>query len=84
VEIAAPTSPQAGIRRRFPRRPTTRAHSAFATAKRAPEGDAEVRARLHRIASEHKSWDRLADLYEGLAEQAETAHAAADLLMEGA
>ena len=60
------------------------AHSAFATAKRAPEGDAEVRARLHRIASEHKSWDRLADLYEGLAEQAETAHAAADLLMEGA
>ena len=55
---------------------------AFATAKRAPEGDAEVRARLHRIASEHKSWDRLADLYEGLAEQAETAHAAADLLME--
>jgi len=55
---------------------------AFATAKRAPAGDAEVRARLHRIASEHKSWDRLADLYEGLAEQAETAHAAADLLME--
>ncbi|HET9991473.1 MAG TPA: hypothetical protein VFQ65_23250, partial [Kofleriaceae bacterium] len=55
---------------------------AFATAKRAPEGDAEVRARLHRIASEHKAWDRLADLYEGLAEQAETAHAAADLLME--
>jgi tetratricopeptide (TPR) repeat protein len=55
---------------------------AFATAKRAPEGDAEVRARLHRIAGEHKAWDRLADLYEGLAEQAETAHAAADLLME--
>ena len=55
---------------------------AFAIAKRAPEGDAEVRARLHRIASEHKAWDRLADLYEGLAEQAETAHAAADLLME--
>jgi Tfp pilus assembly protein PilF/SAM-dependent methyltransferase len=55
---------------------------AFSTAKRAPEGDAEVRARLHRIASEHKAWDRLADLYEGLAEQAETAHAAADLLME--
>ncbi len=55
---------------------------AFAIAKTAPEGDAEVRARLHRIASEHKAWDRLADLYEGLAEQAETAHAAADLLME--
>ena len=32
--------------------------------------------------SEHKAWDRLADLYEGMAEQAETAHAAADLLME--
>ncbi len=55
---------------------------AFAQARRAPQGDAEVRARLHRIAAEHKAWDRLADLYEGLAEQAETAAAAADLLME--
>ncbi|HEY0249993.1 MAG TPA: hypothetical protein VGC41_00615, partial [Kofleriaceae bacterium] len=55
---------------------------AFQTAKRAPEGDTEVRARLSRIASEHKAQDRLADLYEGLAEQAETAHEAADLLME--
>ncbi|MFT3697546.1 MAG: tetratricopeptide repeat protein [Kofleriaceae bacterium] len=55
---------------------------AFSTAKRAPEGDAEVRARLARIAVEHRAQDRLADLYEGLAEQAETAPQAADLLME--
>ncbi len=44
--------------------------------------DTEVRARLHRIAQEHKAWDRLADLYEGMAEDADTAVAAADLLME--
>jgi tetratricopeptide (TPR) repeat protein len=55
---------------------------AFAQARRTPDGDAEVRARLHRVAQEHKAWDRLADLYEGMAEQAETAVAAADLLME--
>ena len=68
---------------------------AFALARRAPgpkmEGggftpppgnDADVRARLHRLAQEHKAWDRLADLYEGMAEQAETAVEAADLLME--
>ncbi|MBA3452193.1 MAG: tetratricopeptide repeat protein, partial [Deltaproteobacteria bacterium] len=55
---------------------------AFAQARRAPGGDGEVRARLHRIAQEHKAWDRLADLYEGMAENADTAAAAADLLME--
>jgi tetratricopeptide (TPR) repeat protein len=55
---------------------------AFAQARSAPQGDAEVRARLHRIAQEHKAWDRLADLYEGMAEEADTAPAAADLLME--
>jgi len=55
---------------------------AFALARRAPGGDADVRARLHRVAQEHKEWDRLADLYEGVAEQAETAVEAADLLME--
>ncbi|HSN26713.1 MAG TPA: tetratricopeptide repeat protein [Kofleriaceae bacterium] len=55
---------------------------AFAQARRTPQGDAEVRARLHRIAQEHKAWDRLADLYETMAEQADTAVAAADLLME--
>jgi tetratricopeptide (TPR) repeat protein len=54
---------------------------AFAQARR-PGGDAEVRARLHRLAQEHQAWDRLADLYEGMAEQAETAADAADLLME--
>ena len=55
---------------------------AFAQARRTPQGDAEVRARLHRIAHDHKAWDRLADLYESMAEEADTAHAAADLLME--
>src|SRR5690606_32566697 len=55
---------------------------AFAQARRTPEGDADVRARLMRIAQEHKAWDRLADLYEGMAEEADTATAAADLLME--
>ncbi len=46
------------------------------------DADAEVRARLHRLAQEHKAWDRLAALYEGMAERADTAPAAADLLME--
>jgi Tfp pilus assembly protein PilF len=55
---------------------------AFAQARRSSQGDGEVRARLHRIAQEHKAWDRLAGLYEELAENAETAAAAADLLME--
>ncbi len=55
---------------------------AFAQARRTPGSDTEVRARLHRIAQEHKAWDRLADLYEGMAEDADTAIAAADLLME--
>ncbi|HUS32223.1 MAG TPA: tetratricopeptide repeat protein, partial [Kofleriaceae bacterium] len=55
---------------------------AFAQARRTPQGDAEVRARLMRVAQEHKAWDRLADLYEGMAESADTAVAAADLLME--
>ncbi|MDX2088094.1 MAG: hypothetical protein SFX73_09595 [Kofleriaceae bacterium] len=55
---------------------------AFAQARKSPDDDAEVRARLHRIASEHKAWDRLADLYEGMAEQADSATTAADLLME--
>ncbi len=55
---------------------------AFAATRRNPGTDAEVRARLHRIAAEHKAWDRLADLYEGMAEQSDTAMSAADLLME--
>src|SRR6185295_18651899 len=55
---------------------------AFAQARRDPGGDAEVRARLHRIAQDHQAWDRLAELYEGMAEDAETAAEAADLLME--
>jgi len=55
---------------------------AFAQARSTPGGDAEVRARLHRVAQEHRAWDRLADLYEGMAEEADTAAAATDLLME--
>ncbi|MDB4960727.1 MAG: Tetratricopeptide 2 repeat protein [Myxococcales bacterium] len=55
---------------------------AFTHARRSTSGDTEVRARLHRIAQDHKAWDRLADLYEGMAEQADTAANAADLLME--
>ena len=59
---------------------------AFEQVRRTPGptggNDTEVRARLYRIAQEHEAWDRLADLYEGTAEQAETAAAAADLLME--
>jgi tetratricopeptide (TPR) repeat protein len=55
---------------------------AFPQARRTPQGDAEVRARLHRVAQEHKAWDRLADLYETMAEESDTAVAAADLLME--
>ncbi len=55
---------------------------AFAQARRSPGGDAEVRARLHRLAQEHRAWDRLGDLYEGMAEQAVSAAEAADLLME--
>lgn len=46
------------------------------------EGDAEVRARLHRLAHEHNAWDRLAALYETLGEQAESAAEAGELLME--
>jgi tetratricopeptide (TPR) repeat protein len=56
---------------------------AFGIARRAAgAADSEVRARLHRIASENRAWDRLAELYEGMAESAETGVAAVDLLME--
>jgi tetratricopeptide (TPR) repeat protein len=55
---------------------------AFELARATPAGDSEVRGRLHRLASQHGAWDRLADLYEGLAEDAESASSAADLLME--
>ena len=50
---------------------------------KAPDGgDGEARARLHRLAADHDEWDRLADLYETLGEDAHTAEAAADLLLE--
>ena len=55
---------------------------AFALARHTPAGDGEVRDRLHRLASQHGAWDRLADLYENLAEDADSALGAADLFME--
>jgi Tfp pilus assembly protein PilF len=55
---------------------------ALALAQQTPGGDGEVRARLHRLAQDHEAWDRLADLYETLADGALSAAAAADLLME--
>ncbi|ACY16641.1 tetratricopeptide repeat protein [Haliangium ochraceum] len=58
---------------------------AFNTLARALElgvDDTEPRARLQRVASEHDSWDRLADLYESAAEDAKTADTAVGLLME--
>jgi hypothetical protein len=55
---------------------------ALALAQTAPGGDGEVRARLHRLAADHGAWDRLASLYEQMAEAADTAASAADLLME--
>lgn len=46
------------------------------------EADAEVRARLHRLAHDHGAWDRLAGLYEALSEEAGSAGEAGELLME--
>lgn len=46
------------------------------------EADAEVRARLHRLAHDHGAWDRLAALYEALSEEAGSASEAGELLME--
>ncbi len=44
--------------------------------------DAEVRARLHRVAHDHGQWDRLASLYEAMAERAESVGEAVELLIE--
>lgn len=44
--------------------------------------DAEVRARLYRLAAEHNSWDRLAELYDTAAEEADTAERAIGLLLD--
>jgi tetratricopeptide (TPR) repeat protein len=59
-----------------------RAFDVLARAVVAAPEDAEVRARLHRLAADHGEWDRLADLYEAAAEAAGTVRRAADLLME--
>lgn len=47
-----------------------------------PGGEAEARARLHRLAEEHGAWDRLAALLEERAEDARTPAAVAELLAE--
>lgn len=54
---------------------------ALELARRVPGGDAEARARLHRFAGDHDTWDRLAELYEGIAEDTHTPEAAVELLM---
>jgi tetratricopeptide (TPR) repeat protein len=51
-------------------------------ARKVAGADGEARARLHRLAGDHGAWDRLADLYEALAEDTHTPAAAAELLME--
>ncbi|MBK9033603.1 MAG: tetratricopeptide repeat protein [Myxococcales bacterium] len=55
---------------------------ALGLARRVAGGDGEARARLHRLASDHGAWDRLADLYEALAEDTHTPEAAVELLLE--
>jgi tetratricopeptide (TPR) repeat protein len=44
--------------------------------------DTEARARLQRLATEHDSWDELAELFETAAEEAKTAGRAVSLLMD--
>ena len=55
---------------------------ALVLARKVAGADGEARARLHRLAGDHGAWDRLADLYEALAEDTHTPAAAAELLME--
>ncbi len=54
----------------------------FVMARKAGISDGDVRARLHRLASEHGAWDRLAELYEAMAEQAESGAQASALLLD--
>ena len=54
----------------------------FVMARKAGVSDGDVRARLHRLANEHGAWDRLAELYEAMAEQAESGAQAATLLLD--
>lgn len=54
----------------------------FVMARKAGVSDGDVRARLHRLANEHGAWDRLAELYEAMAEQAESGAHASTLLLD--
>ncbi len=59
-----------------------RAFDVLSRALEQSDDDAEPRARLHRLAADHDAWDRLADLYESAAEEADTAEVAVSLLLE--
>ncbi|MCG8419243.1 MAG: hypothetical protein MJE77_15015 [Proteobacteria bacterium] len=59
-----------------------RAFNTLARALDLSDDDTEARARLYRLASEHDAWDRLAELYETAAEEADTAEHAIGLLMD--
>lgn len=56
--------------------------AAFVLARKQPSDDGEAKARLHRVANDHRAWDRLGDFYQALAESASTPAAIAELLME--
>ncbi len=60
----------------------TRAFDVLATALRAAPNVSETRDRLFQLAENHKEWDRLAELYDQAAEAANSAEAAADLLLQ--
>lgn len=59
-----------------------RAFDCLARALELVPDDPEPRDRLYRLASDHGAWDRLAALYESAAEEADTAVAAASLLLD--
>ena len=59
-----------------------RAFEVLERAMKTSPDDAELRARLYRLAEDHGEWDRLAALYEGAADAADTVEKAASLLME--
>ncbi|MCP4447345.1 MAG: hypothetical protein GY811_18655 [Myxococcales bacterium] len=60
----------------------TRAFDVLATALRAAPNNTETRDRLFQVASTRNEWDRLALLYDGAADSAGSAEAAAELLMQ--
>ncbi|HZJ69613.1 MAG TPA: hypothetical protein VFF36_01680, partial [Planctomycetota bacterium] len=59
-----------------------RAFEVLERAMKAAPDDAELKARLYRLAEDHGEWDRLAALYETAADAADTVEKAARLFME--